>query len=109
MSKVLQYLREVQVEFKNITWPKKDALIKLTVVVISLSVVISLILGGFDYLFTQSFGLISNLKTQPQAPQNPGALPISITVEPSTPSASLAQSPTKNPAPTILSPQPTKK
>ncbi|MBU3935715.1 preprotein translocase subunit SecE [Patescibacteria group bacterium] len=63
MSKVLIFLREVQAEFKNITWPTKNTLLQLSFVVISISIVISLILGGFDYLFTKSFGLL----TKPQA------------------------------------------
>jgi len=63
MSKILTFLKEVQAEFKNITWPTKNTLLQLSFVVISISIVISLILGGFDYLFTKSFGLL----TQPQA------------------------------------------
>ena len=61
MKKVIKFLKEVAVEFKNITWPNKDTLIQLTVVVISISIIISLILGGFDYLFTSSFGLLGRL------------------------------------------------
>jgi len=64
MQKVIKFLKEVAVEFKNITWPKKDTLIQLTIVVISISIIISLILGGFDYLFTNSIGLLGNLKNQ---------------------------------------------
>ena len=62
MQKVIKFLKEVAVEFKNISWPKKDTLIQLTIVVISISIIISLILGGFDYIFTQSIGLLGNLK-----------------------------------------------
>jgi len=68
MQKIIKFLKEVAVEFKNITWPKKDTLIQLTIVVISISIIISLILGGFDYLFTNSFALIGNLKNQPSVP-----------------------------------------
>jgi len=61
MKKVINFFKEVMVEFKNITWPKKDTLIQLTVVVISISIIISLILGGFDYLFTSAFALLGKL------------------------------------------------
>ena len=64
MSKIIKFFNEVKAEFKNITWPKKETLIQLSIVVISISVVISLILGGFDYLFTKSFGLLTKT-TQP--------------------------------------------
>ncbi len=59
MQKIINFFKEVAVEFKNITWPKKDTLIQLTVVVISISIITSLILGGFDYLFTRSIALFS--------------------------------------------------
>ncbi len=61
MQKIINFLSEVVAEFKNITWPKKDTLIQLTIVVISISIIISLILGGFDYLFTNSFAFISKI------------------------------------------------
>jgi preprotein translocase subunit SecE len=64
MQKIIKFFKEVMVEFKNITWPKKDTLIQLTVVVISISIIISLILGGFDYLFTNSIALLGNFKNQ---------------------------------------------
>jgi preprotein translocase SecE subunit len=66
MQKIRQFISEVRAEFKNITWPKKDALIQLTFVVISISVLISLILGGFDLLFTSSINLLTEPTTQPQ-------------------------------------------
>ena len=84
MQKIIKFLKEVREIFKTITWPKKDTLIQLTIVVISISIIISLILGGFDYLFTQSIGLLSNFKTT----QN--------TVEQSV-------TPTINPLPTVAS------
>lgn len=62
MKKILQFINEVLVEFKNITWPKRDALIQMTIVVISISIVISLILGGFDYIFTNMISLLSKFK-----------------------------------------------
>lgn len=58
MRGIIKFLQEVRTEFGNISWPKKETLFQLTFVVISISLIISLILGGFDYLFTQSFNLI---------------------------------------------------
>jgi preprotein translocase subunit SecE len=71
MQQVLRFLKEVKTEFGNISWPKKDSLIQLTFVVISISLIISLILGGFDYLFTQSF----NLLIRPSSTAAPITLP----------------------------------
>ncbi|MFA6185407.1 MAG: preprotein translocase subunit SecE [Candidatus Shapirobacteria bacterium] len=84
MQKIINFLKEVMVIFKTITWPKKEALIQMTIVVISISIVISLILGGFDYLFTKSIGLLGNSKTTTKTTEQ------SIT-------------PTMNPLPTVAS------
>lgn len=65
MTALIKFLKEVQEQFRSITWPTKDALIQLTFVVISISIVISLILGGFDYLFTTSFGLLGKRGNTP--------------------------------------------
>lgn len=62
MQKIIQFLKEVKAEFKNITWPKREALIQLTFVVISISIIVSLILGGFDYIFTNFLGLLGKAK-----------------------------------------------
>jgi preprotein translocase subunit SecE len=68
MSKIIQFIKEVKAEFKNITWPKKDTLIQLTIVVISISVIISLILGGFDFLFINSFKFLTKIRNQSSTP-----------------------------------------
>lgn len=87
MNKVMSFFREVKAEFKNITWPKKDTLIQLTIVVISISVIISLILGGFDYIFTQGLNYIG---TKPVPQINTNILP----TEAPTPAVTVAPTPT---------------
>ncbi len=57
MQKIIKFFREVKAEFKQIAWPKRDSIIQLTIVVIFISVIVSLILGGFDLLFTQVIAL----------------------------------------------------
>lgn len=66
MQKAVQFIKEVYKEFKNITWPKKETLIQLTIVVISISIVVSIILGGLDYIFTNALTLLDKTTTQPQ-------------------------------------------
>ena len=58
MQKIINFFKEVRAEFKQISWPKRDSLIQSTIVVISISIVVSLILGGFDYIFTQAIGYL---------------------------------------------------
>ncbi|MBI2465476.1 preprotein translocase subunit SecE [Candidatus Shapirobacteria bacterium] len=82
MRGIIKFLQEVRTEFGNISWPKKDSLFQLTFVVISISLIISLILGGFDYLFTQSFNLLGQptVVAQPTITAPPVNLAPTITV-----------------------------
>ena len=100
MQKIRQFISEVRAEFKNITWPKKDALIQLTFVVISISIVISLILGGFDLLFTNTIGYLTSTKnktntiTQPAVQEvvsTPSAAIVTITLSKPTVKPSLTK------------------
>ena len=53
------FLSEVRSEAKNITWPTKNTLIQLTIVIILVSLVVGAFLGGLDYLFTKAASLLS--------------------------------------------------
>ncbi len=61
LQKIKAFLNEVKQIIKEITWPKQKTLIQLTVVVILVSAIVGVILGGADYLFTR---LISWLTLQ---------------------------------------------
>ena len=52
------FLREVRGEIKNITWPTRKEALRKTTIVIAITAVISLYLGGLDYLYTYLMGLI---------------------------------------------------
>ncbi|HPD45045.1 MAG TPA: preprotein translocase subunit SecE [Candidatus Woesebacteria bacterium] len=79
MQRIIQFIKEVIAEFRHISWPSKEALIQLTSVVIFISIVISLILGGFDYLFTRSFASLGKYKKQPvQELIQPTPVPTSV-------------------------------
>lgn len=62
MQKIVNFFKEVRAEFKQISWPKRESIIQSTIVVISISIIVSLILGGFDYIFTQAIGLLGSSK-----------------------------------------------
>jgi len=65
MQKIINFFKEVKAEFKQISWPKRESIIQSTIVVISISVIVSLILGGFDYLFINGMALMGQ-KNSPQ-------------------------------------------
>ena len=53
MSKITQYIRETRGEMKHVSWPtRKQALIN-TALVILISIVVALLLGFFDFIFSR--------------------------------------------------------
>ena len=60
----LQYLKETRGELNHVAWPTRTQTITYTVLVMVLSILISLYLGFFDYIFTT--GLARTLEFLPQ-------------------------------------------
>ena len=58
VKKVLDYLSEVRGELRKVTWPKRQEVIKLTLIVFIISGIVALYVGGWDFLFTKFLGLI---------------------------------------------------
>ena len=50
-KKAIQFLKEVRVELKRVTWPTRQQTIKYTLLVIGLSLGVATFLGGLDFLF----------------------------------------------------------
>ena len=48
LNSTIQFLREVKIELKKVTWPSRKQTIGSTVVVIALIIIISLFLGSVD-------------------------------------------------------------
>jgi len=55
---VVGFIRQVKDELNQVTWPTKKQTIRLTSIVIGVSVLVGVYLGALDYLFTQLMGLI---------------------------------------------------
>jgi len=51
-SKIVQFLKEVKVEMKKVTWPTRQQTVKYTLIVIGISLGVAIFLGGLDYIFT---------------------------------------------------------
>ena len=47
------FLQEVKAELAKVIWPTRDEVVKLTIVVIVVSVAIGLYIGGLDLVFTK--------------------------------------------------------
>ncbi|HNT26141.1 MAG TPA: preprotein translocase subunit SecE [Anaerolineales bacterium] len=52
------FIRETIGELRKVTWPTPREMVRLTQIVVIVIVVMALLLGGLDYVFTQLFGLI---------------------------------------------------
>ncbi len=53
MEKVLGYFSEVKAELSKVTWPKRQEVVRLTLVVFAISLIVAFYVGGLDYLFTK--------------------------------------------------------
>jgi preprotein translocase subunit SecE len=55
---VIQFLKEVKLELSKVTWPKKQQIIKLTLIVFIISAVVGIYVGALDYAFTKLLELL---------------------------------------------------
>ena len=53
LRRVQEFVREVLAEFRKVTWPSRQELINSTVVVITVTVVVALFLGGVDIVLAK--------------------------------------------------------
>ena len=54
----VKYLSETIDELKHVSWPSRQDTIKLTVIVIAISLIVALYVGGLDFTFTNLLTLI---------------------------------------------------
>ena len=53
LRRTQEFIREVVAEFRKVTWPSRQELINSTVVVITVTVVVALFLGGVDVVLAR--------------------------------------------------------
>lgn len=53
MKKPIKFLRETYDELKQVVWPTRKEVLRLTIIVITLSVMVGLYIGGIDFVFTK--------------------------------------------------------
>lgn len=52
------FLKEVRDELKKVVWPTRTEIIRLTSIVILVSVIIGLFLGGVDFILTKLLNIL---------------------------------------------------
>ena len=51
-ARIKKFFMESQQELRHVNWPTRQEAIRLTSIVIGISIGLALFLGAFDYLFT---------------------------------------------------------
>jgi preprotein translocase subunit SecE len=54
MQRLVNYLKDTRAELKHVSWPTGRQAAIYTALIIATSVIVSLIVGLFDFLFTQA-------------------------------------------------------
>lgn len=52
------FLKEVRDELKKVVWPTRSEVIRLTTVVILVSLIVGIYLGAIDYILTKILALV---------------------------------------------------
>lgn len=53
----ISYLKDVRLELTKVVWPKRNEVIKLTIIVMAISGIVGAYVGGLDYVFTKILSL----------------------------------------------------
>jgi len=53
MVSPITFLKETQDELKKVTWPKQQEVVRLTIVVIVISIAVGLFIGALDFIFAK--------------------------------------------------------
>lgn len=51
-KKIISFLKEVKTEIKKINWPTKKEVFRHTIIVLVISIIVAIFLGGLDYIYT---------------------------------------------------------
>lgn len=58
MHKALDFLSEVKVELSKVVWPTPNQTIKLTVIVIVITLTVGFFIGGVDFILTKLLEIV---------------------------------------------------
>ena len=58
MSRLGNYLRDTASEMKHVSWPTQSQAMAYTALVIVVSGLVAILLGGFDYVFTNLLDIL---------------------------------------------------
>lgn len=53
MNQTIDFLRQTKVELAKVVWPSKDQTVKLTLIVVMVTIIVGFFLFGLDWIFIQ--------------------------------------------------------
>ncbi len=54
----ITYIKDTYSEMRKVSWPSRDQTIKLTLIVVAISIGMAVFIGGLDFIFTNLLTLI---------------------------------------------------
>ena len=54
----ITFLKEVRSELGKVVWPDREQAIQLTILVIAISIIVGVYVGGLDFIFTSAMNQI---------------------------------------------------
>jgi preprotein translocase subunit SecE len=51
LNKIITFLKEVKTEMNKVNWLTKEEIIKYTLIVVAVSMILAIFLGGLDFIF----------------------------------------------------------
>lgn len=60
VKQIANYFSEVRLELTKVTWPKRQEVIRLTLIVFAISAIVAGYVGGLDFVFTKLLGFVVN-------------------------------------------------
>jgi preprotein translocase subunit SecE len=58
MSKLIAFLKDVKVELSRVSWPTRRQTARYTLIVLAVSVVLGIYLGGLDFIYSRLLNLL---------------------------------------------------
>lgn len=58
IDKIVSFLREVREELRKVTWPTRNQTVRLTLIVIGVSLAVGVYLSVLDLILTKLMGLV---------------------------------------------------
>lgn len=62
MVSPITFVKQTQDELKKVVWPSRPEVVRLTLIVIFVSVVVGLYIGGLDYVFTKATEFVVGIR-----------------------------------------------